>query len=97
MNAALLSLQIRADDVCAYLWARADQRARAAACARARVSDAASLLEWYELDRTERILLLLALVDEITTSASRQRQARRNDAADALLGAIAKQHKEATT
>ncbi len=71
----VLALPLRADDVCAYLWARADQSARAAACARAHVSDAASLLDWYELGKAERIPLALALVDEITTSASQQRAA----------------------
>lgn len=74
MNA--LSLPIRADDVAAYLWARADQPARAAACARAQISDAASLLDWYELGKVERIALVLALVSEIQISASHQRRAR---------------------
>ncbi len=87
MNA--LSLPIRADDVAAYLWARADQPARAAACARAQISDAASLLDWYELDRTERIALVAALVDEITSSASRQRQASRTDDIDKTVERVA--------
>ncbi len=83
----VLAQPLRADDVCAYLWARADQPARAAACARAQISDAASLLDWYELGKAERIPLVLALVDEITTRASQQRQALR--AEDGTIGALA--------
>jgi hypothetical protein len=84
----VLALSIRADDVCAYLWARADLAARATACAHAQVSDTASLLDWYALSKAERIPLMYALAAEIEISASRQRQARRNAAAD--IGTIKK-------
>lgn len=68
------STMIRADDVCAYLWANTTMQARTPICAAARISDAAALLNWYELGNTERIPLMMVIIGEIETAASLQRQ-----------------------
>lgn len=73
MNAILRFFTLRADDVCAYLWARADPPTRQAWCAAAAVSDAPSLLGWHELGAHERLPLVGAMVDEIQTTVAHLR------------------------
>lgn len=67
-------LMIRADDAAAFLWARASQADRASLCARARLSDSITLLDWYELQSHERWPILRAITAEIETNASLQRR-----------------------
>lgn len=70
MSAVLRSIMLRADDVGAYLWQHAGHSDRAAICGAAKISDAAALLEWYELGASERIPLISHIIDTIETTAS---------------------------
>lgn len=78
-----LKLMIRADVVCAYLWARADADTRATLCASARISNVPMLLQWTELGQVERIALMVAIVGEIENTVGHLRlEARQQHATE---------------
>lgn len=70
-------LMIRADDVCAYLWARSDSDTRGHLCSAARVSSVQALLEWHEFGQAERIPLMVAIVGEIESAVGLMRLEQR--------------------
>lgn len=64
---------LKADDVCAFMWARADEASRLNACARAGVAYHSAPLNWYEINPIQRTQIAVRLAEEIATEASIQR------------------------